>query len=100
MARRKAKKQPAHAYVRLGERVGMTRKQVKDFSKQASRYGRAPEHFPPSALRDYLLSKSYNKRVKVYKGIVVIMANTSNRIITAYPLPNELMEEYNEYGKQ
>jgi len=100
MARRKTRKQSLHAYERLNERAGMSRKQVDKLGKNASIYGRSPRSFPNGKFRTFLESKCINKRVKVYKGLVVIMANTSNRIITAYPIPEEFMEEYEQYGKQ
>ncbi len=97
MARRKVKSHSVHAYERLSERLGMTKRQVNAFARDAVRLGKTSAQFKDGELKSYLESKGKYKRVKIYRGIVVIIAKTSNRLITAYPLPIELMEEYEKY---
>ena len=97
MARRKAKKQPQHAYDRCAERLGLSKRSVNTLAREASKYGESAEHIKDIEIRNYLLSKGHYKRVKYYKGIVVVFAKTSNRLITAYPLPENLIKE-NENG--
>jgi len=100
MARRKIKTHSYHAYKRLSERLGLDKRETNDFARNARRLGKSSAHFQDGKLKTYLESKGKYKRVKVYRGVVVIMAKTSNRLITAYPLPNELREEYEQYDKQ
>lgn len=94
---RKTKKQPKHARERLRQRAGIGgKREAAAFAKGASRNGLPPERFPKGTeIREYLDSKCHGKRVKVYRGMVVILAKTSDRMITAYPIPPILLEEAN-----
>lgn len=95
MARRRAKRQSNHAYVRCAERLGLTKREVNLLAREASKYGKSAEQVEDGKLKKYLLGKGRYKRVKLYKGIVVVIAKSSNRLITAYPLPKYLQKEKN-----
>jgi len=89
-----------HSLLRMAERCGITNaKAATNMIRNASKLGRGIQSFPDGELKNYLLSKKHNKRVKVYKGIVFIFNKTSDRAITLYPIPNEFMEEYKTYDK-
>lgn len=96
MARRRAKRQSKHAYVRCAERLGLTKHDVNILAREASKYGKSAEQVEDETIKHYLLTKGRYKRVKLYKGIVVVIAKSSNRLITAYPLPKYLLEKENK----
>ena len=93
---RKAKGQTAHALKRMAERIGMNGESATKFLRAASRKGIPPESFPDGPLKDFLTAKQVGKRVRVHKGVVAIFNKTSDRAITAYRIPEEHMEEYEE----
>lgn len=95
MSIRKAKKQTNHALMRMSERLGLPSKDAKNFLKAASKKGLPPASFGfDTGFGSYLWTKSKLKRVRVYKGMIVIFNNTSDRAITAYKIPDEFLKEY------
>ena len=100
MSIRKAKGQTAHAKMRIGERAGMSGRTAERFLKEASRKGLPPAAFGlGTPFGEFLMAKSARKRVKVYKGMVVIFNKTSDRAITCYRIPEEFEGEYEEVVK-
>ena len=100
MSRTRCKNQTAHGMRRVSERCGISKDNAKCFIRAASIHGYSPSHMPEgSKLRDYTLLKEYGKgkRVKIYKGFIFIFNNTSNRLITAYPIPDDLIDEFNTF---
>ena len=99
MARTKCKKQTKHGMKRIIERCGIPAGCAKDFIKAASVHGYSPSHIPDGDLKYYLMCKEIGKqkRVKIYKGFIFIFNNTSNRLITAYPIPEELKSEFDSF---
>ena len=99
MARTKCKRQTRHGLYRITDRCGIPEGTAKQFIKSASIHGYSPLHMPEGNLRKYLLNKEYacGKRVKIYKRFVFIFNNTSNRLITAYPLPEEFVPEFDQF---
>lgn len=101
MSIRKAKGQTAHAKMRIGERAGMSGRTAERFLKDASRKGLPPAAFGlGTPFGEFLRSKSACKRVKVYKGMVVIFNKTSDRAITCYRVPEEFEREYRDVVKR
>lgn len=101
MSIRKAKGQTAHAKMRIGERAGMSGRTAERFLKDASRKGIPPAAFGlGTPFGEFLRSKSAHKRVKVYKGMVVIFNKTSDRAITCYRVPEEFEREYRDVVKR
>ena len=99
---RKSKRQTTHAYQRMHERYGsQSAKEVEDFARGASKRGMPVTEFPEGTeLRRFLDMKTLGrKRVKVYRGMVVILNKTSDRMITAYKLPDKYLEEYERAKK-
>ena len=97
MSRKKAKNQTDHAMRRLEERseIGSSKRSLEGFLKNASKSGLSLMDFESEPdLFDFILSKQRGKRVKVWKGFVVILCKTSDRAITAYKLPEEFREAY------
>lgn len=100
MGKARGQKPTHHSLMRMAERCGITnRTAATNMIRRASKMGRHIQSFPDGELKNYLLSKQHNKRVRVYKGIVFIFNKTSDRAITLYPIPNEFMEEYKTYDK-
>jgi hypothetical protein len=99
MAKTKCKKQTKHGMYRITDRCGIPKGTSNQFIKSASIHGFSPLNIPEGPLRYYLLSKEYacGKRVKLYKGFIFIFNHTSNRLITAYPLPEKFVEEFNNF---
>lgn len=101
MSIRKAKGQTAHAKMRIVERAGMSGRTAERFLKDASRNGLPPAAFGiGTPFGEFLRSKSACKRVKVYKGMVVIFNKTSDRAITCYRIPEEFEREYRDVVKR
>ena len=101
MATRKVRKQTLHSLDRAKERIGVAnKKQAEIMIRNAFRKGKSVGEFPDGRLKNYINSKRHHKKVKVYKGKIFIFSNTSNRCITLYPIPEDLMEEYEFYEKQ
>lgn len=97
---RHCKKQTVHGVKRLRSRVGIKNKKIAlRVIIEASKSGKDISFFAPGELYNYLKSKDRGKRIRVYNGVVYIFNKTSDRLITAYPIPEELMEEYRNYGK-
>lgn len=101
MSRTKYKNQTKHGMNRIIERCGIPKSCAKGFIHAASIHGYNSGHLNEGKLKDYLISKELGKgkRVKVYKGFIFIFNNTSNRLITAYPIPDDLVEEFNCFMK-
>ena len=80
-----------HAFVRSTERSTFSKKEVEMYSKIAARKGLAAENICGNkALRQYVKARSRFKRVKVYLDYIWVFCNTSNRLITFYPVPEHL----------
>jgi hypothetical protein len=88
--------------MRMAERIGITNERnFKDIVKSASKKGQNPIDFPPDTeIGKFLREKDVGKRIKVYKGNVFIFNKTSINLITVYPLPEELKEEYKLYERK
>jgi len=102
MSIRKCKKQSVHGQDRIKERCHISDDtNIKAFIKSASIHGYNPEDFEQGPLRCYIYTKKYvrYKRIKVYKGVIFVFNRTSNRLITAYNIPDKFVEEFNEFVK-
>lgn len=99
---RKAKIQTVHGVSRIKERTDFTvKKEALALIRNASKHGKTPHFFRfNKKLHKYLLARCKNaKRVRVYRGYVFIFNGGSDRLITMYPLKDNLLEEYKEYVK-
>ena len=68
------------------------------FVVAALKHGYSVGCFRKSEFKNYLLSRaSKGKRLKVYKGWVFVFTNTSNKLITAYPIKDRYRENYERY---
>ena len=103
MSIRKCKRQGIHGQNRLRQRSNIKDdKNIKAFIRSASMHGFNPCDFPEDGqLYIYINNKerARHKRIKVYKGFVFVFNRTSNRLITAYRLPEELTTEFEEFIK-
>lgn len=91
MSRGKPHKNTKHGIQRLYERIGITNKgDANSFAFNASSKGKNWDQLPDSPLKNYVKRKSRRHRVKLYKNYIVVLFKTSNRIITAYEIPEEL----------
>lgn len=100
MAKTKCKKQTFHGMMRARERGNMPSRVAKDFISSASKRGFSFNDLPEGELKDYVFGKFIyrQKRVKIYKGYIFIFNRTSNRLITMYPIPDNLVEEFNSFA--
>ena len=81
-----------HSLERLKTRLGVTDKKLAQrLIKEASRYGKSIDNLEDGSLKEYLKKKSCGKRVKVFKQTVFIFCKTSNRCLTCYLIPEELL---------
>lgn len=84
-----------HSLQRLIERSQFTHVNT---IKKASKAG-----YPINCFKKYpnfykwLSSIAPYKRVKVYKGLIFIFNNTSDRCITVYPIKDRYLLDYNDY---
>ena len=79
-----------HSYMRAAERCGWCRREAREITKKASRYGISWGTMKPSPLRDYIADKqlgSPHKRIKFYNNYIFVFASTSDKCITVYPVP-------------
>lgn len=83
-----------HAKKRILERFG--KYDVESLSNGARHSGLKDYDLTetPKLLAYYRKKASTGKNVYIYAGFVFIYFTTSKRMITMYPLPKELMEEY------
>lgn len=83
-----------HAYERSKERFGLTKSISAKMIKNAYMHGIPVRSLPEGPVKDYLLKKQNRtrKRMKVYDNKVFIFASTSTACITAYPIPEDLIE--------
>ena len=91
---RKAKGQTQHAHERMGERIGLKGRAADDFLRAASKKGLPPAAFGHGPLGEFLRDKGSSKRLRVFRGVIVIFNRTSDRAITCYRIPDEFAEEY------
>lgn len=100
MSIRKCKRQGIHGQKRLKQRSEIKdNKNINAFIRSASIHGFNPCDFPEGQLSTYINNKerAKHKRIKVYKGFIFVFNRTSNRLITAYKLPNEFILEFEEF---
>ncbi|MBR3208835.1 MAG: hypothetical protein IKF82_01060 [Bacilli bacterium] len=85
-----------HGYNRVKERTDVIDKEVKTLSLYAVKNGLNLGDLEEGFLKKYV-EKRINqgqKRVKLYRGYVFIFFKNSRRLITCYPIPDYLFEDY------
>lgn len=85
-----------HGLNRIKERTNINENDFKMLSRYAVKNGISLNQIPQGELNKFVASKVAvkNKRVKLYRGYVFILNKNSYRLITCYPIPDNLLEEY------
>lgn len=95
MARTRLKQNTTvHSILRARERTNFSKKEFIHISKIASIKGLSVGNIQNPNLRRFIASRSAFKRVKVYRDYVWVFCKTSNKLITVYPLPEDLIGKY------
>lgn len=85
-----------HGKIRISQRIGIDKREQKQFFKSALLHGKSPRDFPEdSEIGNFLLKKEENGncKAKLYKGYVFIHSKNSKRLYTVYKLPSKFSEE-------
>lgn len=83
-----------HAMQRIDERFGNYDKLALVNGARHSGLTEADLEEVPELLAFYRKKAFSGKRVFIYAGFVFVFFTSSKRLITMYPLPEELMEDY------
>lgn len=82
-----------HSVIRMSERTDLKNKQEKRrFFREALDHGESLNDIQNDKIRNYILSKINNCKVKLYKGYVFIYSRNSKQLYTIYKLPKTILE--------
>ena len=86
-----------HSILRMNERTDLSKRNYKDFFRNALKYGKSAGQLKDGKIKEFLLKKEKNNcRVKLYKDYVFVHSRNSKQLYTMYKLPDELLEERDE----
>lgn len=87
-------KQTHHSLYRMNQRLGVSSaKTASAMILAAKKHGASPEDFPEGELKNFLIEKSWSKKVKVYHRHMYIFNKNSRRAITVYLVPKRFETE-------
>ncbi len=93
-----------HADIRISQRCDLKDVKDKDLIKFAFNKGLTLKHFT-GIVEDYMLEKlngmrdNGKQKVVLYRGYVFIFNHNERMLITMYPLPEDIKEEYDKQIK-
>ena len=85
-----------HSKQRMIERTNFNHDERRKLFQNALRYGKVPHNMKEGPLKQYLMSKQWKCKVKLYKGYVFIYSKNSKILYTMYELPEKFREEVNK----
>ena len=81
-----------HSKERISERTNLDKGNQKAFFRAALDKGIPPNNLKEGKLKEYLLARENQCKIKVYKGYIFIHSKNSKRLYTMYKIPDELKE--------
>ena len=82
-----------HSKQRINERTNIDKGNQKQFFRAALDKGKSPSRLKNGKLKEYLIARENNCKIKVYKGYIFIHSKNSKRLYTIYKIPDELKEK-------
>lgn len=79
-----------HSKERMRERSNIDKGNQKQFFRAALDKGKSPSVLKDGKLKEYLLARENQCKIKVYKGYIFIHSKNSKRLYTMYKIPDEL----------
>lgn len=81
-----------HSKTRIIERTTVRNNKVA-FFRNALLKGKSPGEMKDGKVKNFLLSKTKNCKVKLYKNYVFVYSKNSKQLYTLYKLPDRFLEE-------
>ena len=82
-----------HSKIRMRERTNFNHNERRSLFRKALDNGESINDIKDEKIKNYLLRKTSNCKVKLYKGYVFVYSKNSKVLYTVYKLPEILDEE-------
>ena len=82
-----------HSKLRMSQRANIPKHEQKAFFRRALDYGKSAEEIENEKIKQYLLSKEYKGKAKLYKGYVFIYSKNSKHLFTMFELTEKYQKE-------
>lgn len=78
--------------MRMRERTKLNRKERKKLFREALDKGKDIYKIKDNSIKEFLISKENNCKIKLYKDYVFIYSKNNKQLYTMYKLPDELLK--------